>query len=227
VEKKYRLSGKEKEAAKKFFGDRVITEDWADYKFDPKVTAVVDEIVKFDFVQMAELSKLLQWKTNLDAEAIFKGIPIINPNSLGLMGMVGMPQDFKFEMPPMGMQYGMPYGMPPQGMPGMPGYPPQQQAPAAPTEAQIKEKEREEAVKKEMEANKRYNVRIQGVTGDGKYKVLKEIRKIDTTMKLMEAKAKVENFPATIKEDLPKEEAQKIIDILAPLGADVFMVESS
>ncbi len=56
--------------------------------------------------------------------------------------------------------------------------------------------------------------------GDQKIKVIKEVRAI-TGLGLAEAKAKVEAIPATIKEAVSKEEAEKLAEQLKAAGATV------
>jgi large subunit ribosomal protein L7/L12 len=56
--------------------------------------------------------------------------------------------------------------------------------------------------------------------GDKKINVIKEIRTI-TGLGLKEAKDLVEGAPKTVKEGVPKEEAQKIKDVLEKAGAKV------
>ena len=56
--------------------------------------------------------------------------------------------------------------------------------------------------------------------GDKKINVIKEIRSV-TTLGLKEAKDLVESAPKTIKEGIPKEEAEKIKKLLEAAGAKV------
>lgn len=61
---------------------------------------------------------------------------------------------------------------------------------------------------------------ILAVTGDKKINVIKEIRTI-TGLGLKEAKDLVEGAPKTVKEGVPKEEANKIKEALEKVGAKV------
>jgi len=56
--------------------------------------------------------------------------------------------------------------------------------------------------------------------GDQKIQVIKAVRAV-TTLGLKEAKALVESAPAVVKEDIPKEEAEKIKEELEKAGAKV------
>ncbi|HID55778.1 TPA: 50S ribosomal protein L7/L12 [Candidatus Poribacteria bacterium] len=56
--------------------------------------------------------------------------------------------------------------------------------------------------------------------GDKKIQVIKEVRAI-TGLGLKEAKEKVESAPTTIKEGIPKEEAEQIKERLEAVGATV------
>lgn len=56
--------------------------------------------------------------------------------------------------------------------------------------------------------------------GDQKIQVIKAVRS-ETTLALKEAKDLVESAPATVKEALPKEEAEKCAETLREAGAEV------
>ncbi len=56
--------------------------------------------------------------------------------------------------------------------------------------------------------------------GDNKIQVIKAVRS-ETTLALKEAKDLVESAPATVKEALPKEEAEKCAETLREAGAEV------
>jgi large subunit ribosomal protein L7/L12 len=57
--------------------------------------------------------------------------------------------------------------------------------------------------------------------GDKKINVIKEIRAIDSSINLMDAKERVEKLPAMIKKDASKEEAEKFKKLLEDAGAKV------
>jgi len=70
-----------------------------------------------------------------------------------------------------------------------------------------------------VEEQTEFTVLITGV-GDKKINVIKEVRAI-TSLGLKEAKDLVENIPGTVKEGIPKEEAEAIAKQLTEAGATV------
>ena len=70
-----------------------------------------------------------------------------------------------------------------------------------------------------VEEQTEFTVLITGV-GDKKINVIKEVRAI-TSLGLKEAKDLVENIPGTVKEGIPKEEAEAIAKQLTDAGATV------
>lgn len=70
-----------------------------------------------------------------------------------------------------------------------------------------------------MEEQTEFSVVITGV-GDKKIQVIKEVRAI-TSLGLKEAKDLVEKTPGTVKEGIPKEEAEAIAKQLTEAGATV------
>ena len=70
-----------------------------------------------------------------------------------------------------------------------------------------------------VEEQTEFTVLITGV-GDKKIIVIKEVRAI-TSLGLKEAKDLVENIPGTVKEGIPKEEAEAIAKQLTDAGATV------
>lgn len=64
-----------------------------------------------------------------------------------------------------------------------------------------------------------FDVVLKGA-GDQKIKVIKAVREA-TGLGLKEAKELVDSAPATVKEALPKEEADKLLEALKEVGADV------
>ena len=57
--------------------------------------------------------------------------------------------------------------------------------------------------------------------GSEKIKVIKAVREVVSGLGLKEAKEFVENLPKTIKEGVPKEEAEKVKAMFAEVGAKV------
>jgi large subunit ribosomal protein L7/L12 len=70
-----------------------------------------------------------------------------------------------------------------------------------------------------VEEQTEFTVLITGV-GDKKINVIKEVRAI-TSLGLKEAKDLVENIPGTVKEGIPKDEAEAIAKQLTDAGATV------
>ncbi len=70
-----------------------------------------------------------------------------------------------------------------------------------------------------VEEQTEFSVVITGV-GDKKIQVIKEVRAI-TSLGLKEAKDLVEKTPGTVKEGIPKEEAEAIAKQLTEAGATV------
>ena len=58
-------------------------------------------------------------------------------------------------------------------------------------------------------------------SGDNKIAVIKALRLIDQNLGLKEAKDLVESAPKTVKEGIPKEEAEKVKKLLEAAGAKV------
>lgn len=72
----------------------------------------------------------------------------------------------------------------------------------------------------QVEEKTHFNVTLVDA-GDKKINVIKEIRAIDSSINLMDAKALVEKLPATIKEGASKEDAEKFKKQLEAAGAKV------
>lgn len=68
-----------------------------------------------------------------------------------------------------------------------------------------------------------FNVVIQAVDASSKAKVIREVKALVPNLNLMEAKKFVESVPKTVKENLPKDEAEKLKSALEALGATVVM----
>ena len=67
-----------------------------------------------------------------------------------------------------------------------------------------------------------FTVTLKAFEAGSKPKVIKEIKSM-LGLSLVDSKKFVESAPKTMKEDLPKDEAQKIIDTMKGLGAEVVM----
>ncbi|RUS27943.1 39S ribosomal protein L12, mitochondrial-like protein [Jimgerdemannia flammicorona] len=91
-----------------------------------------------------------------------------------------------------------------------------QAAPAAPAVAAPVEEEKP-AEKTE------FKVRLEVVDAAAKAKVIREIKSIIPGINLVEAKKFVESVPKVIKENVPKEEAEKLKKTLEALGATVVL----
>ncbi|EGF83543.1 hypothetical protein BATDEDRAFT_9160 [Batrachochytrium dendrobatidis JAM81] len=85
-------------------------------------------------------------------------------------------------------------------------------APAASSAAPVEEKPKEKTS---------FKVTLQKFDPASKAKVIKEIKAILPGANLVEAKKFVESAPKTIKEDVPKDEAEKIKAVLETNGATV------
>jgi large subunit ribosomal protein L7/L12 len=89
---------------------------------------------------------------------------------------------------------------------------------AAPAAAEAEE---EEAAPTKQEKTL-FNLKLQGFEAGSKPKVIKEIKSL-LGLSLVDSKKFVESAPKLMKEGLPKDEAQKIIDAMKALGAEVIM----
>ncbi|RUS18935.1 ClpS-like protein [Endogone sp. FLAS-F59071] len=90
-----------------------------------------------------------------------------------------------------------------------------QAAPAAPTAAPVEEEKAPEKTE--------FKVKLEVVDAAAKAKVIREIKNIIPGMNLVEAKKFVESVPKMVKENVPKEEAEKIKKTLEALGATVVL----
>jgi len=66
-----------------------------------------------------------------------------------------------------------------------------------------------------------FNVQLTKIDPANKAKVIKEIKALNPTMTLMDAKKFVESAPKTLKENVPKEEAEALKKTLEDIGATV------
>ncbi|KZO92146.1 ClpS-like protein [Calocera viscosa TUFC12733] len=90
--------------------------------------------------------------------------------------------------------------------------------PAAPAAAAAEPEEEEKPKEKTM-----FTVKLEKFEAASKAKVIKEIKAIVPNMNLVEAKKFVESAPKVIKENVPKEEAEKLMKTFTDLGATVVL----
>jgi len=67
-----------------------------------------------------------------------------------------------------------------------------------------------------------FNLKLQGFDAGSKAKVIKEIKAM-LGLSLVDSKKFVESAPKQMKENVPKDEAEKIIEAMKALGATVTM----
>lgn len=89
-------------------------------------------------------------------------------------------------------------------------------APAAPAAA-----EEEEAAPAQQEKTL-FNLKLESVDASSKAKVIKEIKTL-LGLSLVDSKKFVESVPKVLKESVPKEEAEKIVETLKAVGAKATM----
>ncbi|PKI85419.1 hypothetical protein MVES_000057 [Malassezia vespertilionis] len=95
----------------------------------------------------------------------------------------------------------------------MPSAAPAAPAPAADAEDAAEEKPKEKTL---------FTIKFTGLGVDtAKAKVIKEIKAINSTMNLVEAKKFVESAPQTLKENATKEDAEKIKAAIEAAGGKV------
>ncbi|CCO27281.1 54S ribosomal protein L12, mitochondrial AltName: Full=Mitochondrial-nucleoid protein 1 [Rhizoctonia solani AG-1 IB] len=87
-------------------------------------------------------------------------------------------------------------------------------AAAAAEEAPAEEKPKEKTI---------FNVKLEKFDAASKAKIIREVKAIMPNMNLVEAKKFVESVPKTLKENVPKEEAEKLMKTLKDLGATVIL----
>ncbi|KAG8747895.1 hypothetical protein FRC10_010514 [Ceratobasidium sp. 414] len=68
-----------------------------------------------------------------------------------------------------------------------------------------------------------FTVKLEKIDAANKAKVIREVKAIMPNMNLVEAKKFVESVPKTLKENVPKEEAEKLMKTLQELGATVVL----
>jgi len=87
-------------------------------------------------------------------------------------------------------------------------------APAAAAESTEEEKPKEKTI---------FNVRLESFEATSKPKVIKEVKAMVANLTLIEAKKFVESLPKVLKENLPKEDAEKLKATFEALGAVVVL----
>lgn len=90
-------------------------------------------------------------------------------------------------------------------------------APAAPAAAEEPEEAAPAAAEKTL-----FNLKLQAFDAASKAKVIKEIKGL-LGLSLVDSKKFVESAPKMMKENVPKEDAEKIIAAMKELGATVVM----
>ncbi|KAF5393743.1 hypothetical protein D9757_000320 [Collybiopsis confluens] len=66
-----------------------------------------------------------------------------------------------------------------------------------------------------------FNVKLESFDAAAKPKIIREVKAMNPTLTLIEAKKFVESLPQTLKENLPKDDAEKMIKTFEALGAVV------
>jgi len=89
---------------------------------------------------------------------------------------------------------------------------------AAPATSAVAESEAPEEKPKEKTS---FNVKLESFDASAKAKVIKEVKALVANLTLIEAKKFVESLPQVLKENMPKEEAEKLKATLEGLGAVV------
>ena len=90
-------------------------------------------------------------------------------------------------------------------------------APAAPAAAEEAEEEAPAQQEKSV-----FTLKLESFDAGAKPKIIKEIKNL-LGLSLVDSKKFVESAPKTMKDNVPKEDAQKIIETLKALGATVTM----
>lgn len=90
-------------------------------------------------------------------------------------------------------------------------------APAAvPVAAEVVEEEK-------PKAKTIFNVKLESFAATSKPKIIKEVKAMVPNLTLIEAKKFVESLPKVLKENLPKEDAEKLKSTFEALGAVVVL----
>jgi len=83
---------------------------------------------------------------------------------------------------------------------------------AAAEEAPVEEKPKEKTI---------FNVKLESFETTAKPKIIREVKALIPNLTLIDAKKFVESVPKVLKENLPKEEAEKLMKVFVDLGAVV------
>jgi len=89
-------------------------------------------------------------------------------------------------------------------------------APAAETTAASEEPTEEKPKEKTV-----FNVKLESFNATAKAKIIKEVKALVPNLTLIEAKKFVESAPKVLRENLPKEDAEKLKKVFEDLGAVV------
>jgi large subunit ribosomal protein L7/L12 len=95
-------------------------------------------------------------------------------------------------------------------------------AAAAPAQAQAAAPAEEEETAPKQEEKTLFNLKLESFDAAAKPKIIKEIKSM-LGLSLVDSKKFVESAPKLMKEGVPKEEAEKIIETLRGLGGVVKM----
>lgn len=90
--------------------------------------------------------------------------------------------------------------------------------PAAPAAAPVEEEEAAPAAQEKT----LFNLKLEGFEAASKPKIIKEIKSM-LGLSLVDSKKFVESAPKVMREGVPKEEAEKIVETLKALGGKVVM----
>jgi len=85
---------------------------------------------------------------------------------------------------------------------------------AAAEEAPVEEKPKEKTI---------FNVKLESFEAANKSKIIREVKAMNPTLTLVAAKNFVESLPKVLKENMPKEEAEKLKTLFEGIGAVVVL----
>src|ERR1700760_455894 len=95
-------------------------------------------------------------------------------------------------------------------------------AAAGPAQVQAAAPVEEEEAAPKQEEKTLFNLKLESFDAAAKPKIIKEIKSM-LGLSLVDSKKFVESAPKLMKEGVPKEEAEKIVETLKALGAEVSM----
>ncbi|KAG1792426.1 ribosomal protein L7/L12 C-terminal domain-containing protein [Suillus plorans] len=90
---------------------------------------------------------------------------------------------------------------------------------AAPAAAQVEEA----AVEEKPKEKTIFNLKLQSFDAAAKPKIIREVKALIPNLTLIDAKKFVESVPQVLKENMPKEDADKLKEVLEKLGAVVVL----